>query len=177
MRKSILIFGLISGLIASTLMAISMMICYKNEKFEGSMVLGYTIMILAFSLIFVAIKNYRDKYNNGFISYGKAFKIGILITLIASTCYVATWAVVYHNYMPDYLERYTNHALQDARDKGTTAPELKKMSAELADVRESYKNPVIFAAYTYMEIFPVGLLVTLITSAFLTKKKKVEPTS
>src|ERR1700754_727357 len=88
MKKNVLIFGLIAGLIVSTVMSISIATCYKNDNYEGSEVLGYTSMIIAFSMIFVAIKNYRDKYNNGVISFLKAFKIGLFVTLIAGTLYV-----------------------------------------------------------------------------------------
>ncbi|MDQ7948186.1 MAG: DUF4199 domain-containing protein [Pedobacter sp.] len=173
MKKNILIFGLISGLIVSTLMSISMLVCAHSQSLEGSMILGYTIMLLSFSLIFVGIKNYRDNYNNGFISYGKAFRIGILISLVASTCYVITWAIVYHNFMPDFMDKWVAKTLSEAQQHGSSAQELKKMSEKLqGDAYSYHHNPLIFVAYTYMEIFPVGLLVTLITSAFLMKRKK-----
>src|SRR5215210_668865 len=93
MKKNILIYGLIAGVIVSVLMLLSMNYishCEGNVDYTTSMVIGYASMLLAFSLVFVGIRNYRDKYNGGVISFGKAFKIGILIVLIASTMYVAS---------------------------------------------------------------------------------------
>ena len=68
MKKNVLIFGLLAGFIVSTFMAVSMIKCYQSKDFEGSMVLGFSAMIIAFSTIFIAIKNYRDNYNAGLIS-------------------------------------------------------------------------------------------------------------
>ena len=88
MKKIVIVCGLIAGLIVTTMMVITTAMCYSSGNFEGSMLLGYTTMIVAFSLVFVGIKNFRDKYNDGLISFGKAFKIGLFITLITSTIYV-----------------------------------------------------------------------------------------
>ena len=65
MKKNVLVFGLIAGLIVASTMVMSMSIVYKDPNFEGGMWLGYGSMIVAFSLIFVGIKNFRDKYNSG----------------------------------------------------------------------------------------------------------------
>jgi len=86
MKKNVLVFGVISGLIAAVTMLISMEVVINNPKYHGSMWVGYGSMIVAFSLIFVGIKNLRDKFNNGFISFGKAFKTGLLIALIVLQC-------------------------------------------------------------------------------------------
>src|SRR4051812_14917244 len=100
MKKNVLIYGLVSGLIISALMAINVNSCIKSGKFESSIVIGYASMLIAFSMIFVGIKNYRDKYNAGIISFGKAFKVGFLITVIASTIYVITWLIEEHFFFP-----------------------------------------------------------------------------
>lgn len=65
MKKNVIVFGLIAGLIVSVLMVLSMARCYSDPSLEHSMLIGYASMVLAFSFIFVGIKNYRDKYNDG----------------------------------------------------------------------------------------------------------------
>src|SRR4249919_3688188 len=98
MKKNILIYGLISGIVVSILMLVTVNYvshCEGNIDYDTSMLIGYASMIIAFSLVFVGIRNYRDKYNKGVISFGKAFKIGILIALIASTIYVIAWLIAY----------------------------------------------------------------------------------
>src|SRR3989344_4812298 len=116
MKKNVLVFGSISGLIITALMVISTLLCYKNSNFEGSMLIGYASMLIAFSFIFVGVKNYRDKYNNGLITFWKAFKIGLFIALISSTFYVVTWLIEYYAFMPDFMEKYSEHMLNQAKN-------------------------------------------------------------
>lgn len=172
MKKNVLVFGLISGLVVSTLMAISMVTMYNNPDAGhggGSMIIGYLSMLVAFSLIFVAVKNYRDKQNGGVISFGKAFKIGLLIALIGSTMYVIMWALLYNFYMPDFMDRYCAQMIENA--KATSSPaKIQELTEQMNTQKEMYKNPLFFVLFTYFEIFPVGLIVSLITALILKKK-------
>ena len=107
MKKNIIIYGLIAGTLVSIFMLASMNYlshCEGNVDYNTSMLIGYASMLIAFSLVFVGIRNYRDKYNGGLISFGKAFKIGIMITLIASSMYVVAWLIDYFFFIPDFLE-------------------------------------------------------------------------
>ncbi|MFA6082938.1 DUF4199 domain-containing protein [Mucilaginibacter sp.] len=170
MKKNVLVFGLISGFIVSAWAVGSIARCYTTGNFGGSMLLGYASMILAFSLVFVGIKNYRDKFNNGVISFGKAFKIGLLITLVASTVYVVTWLIDYYVFIPDFMDKYSAHIIRDAQNSGATAAEISSKTKEMATMKELYNTPVWVVLFTYMEIFPVGLLVTIIAALILKKK-------
>jgi len=170
MRKIVLICGSIAGLIVTAMMLITLAICYKTGNFEGNMILGYATMLLAFSLVYVGIKNYRDKHNNGILSFGKAFKIGLLITLVASTIYVIAWLVDYYLFIPDFMDKYTQGILDQTKADGASQFDLDKKAAEMASYREMYKNPLLVVLFTYIEILPVGLIVTLI-SALLLKRK------
>ncbi|HMP20912.1 MAG TPA: DUF4199 domain-containing protein [Ferruginibacter sp.] len=173
MQKNVFVFGLIAGLLVSIIMAISMLTMYNSSAEghgTGSMVVGYLGMLIAFSFIFVAVKNFRDKQNGGVISFGKAFKMGLLIALIGSTLYVITWALLYHLYMPDFMDRYCAQVMIDA--KATASPaELEKLTEQMNTQKEMYKNPLFFVLFTYFEIFPVGLIVAAITALILKRKK------
>ncbi|MNK40586.1 hypothetical protein D3C87_592360 [compost metagenome] len=170
MKKNVIVFGLIAGVIASVLMVISMARCSSDANFEHSMLIGYASMVVAFSFIFVGIKNYRDKYNNGLITFGKAFKTGLYISLIASTMYVITWLVDYYVFIPDFMDKYVAHMLKEAKDSGASAAELAKQAKELAYNQQLYKNPIMVVLFTYMEILPVGILVSLIAALILKRK-------
>ena len=169
MKKNILVFGAISGFIVATWMVISMAWCY-SRGIEGSMLVGYASMILAFSLIFVGVKNYRDKYNGGIISFGKAFQMGLYISLIASTIYVLAWLVEYYVFMPDFMDRYTAHAISKAQSSGANPAELAAKVKEINSMKAMYSTPLMVILFTYMEIFPVGLLVSIITALVLKRK-------
>lgn len=170
MKKNVWSFGLIAGSIVSVVMAISMMYHKYNPDFLGSMWMGYTSMLIAFAFVFVGVKNYRDKYCGGVISFGNAFKNGLYITLIASTMYVITWMIIYYQFMPDFIEKYVEHAIAQAKAAGATAAELDKQMAEMKTYQDMYKNPLFVVLLTYMEILPVGLIVTLISSLILKRK-------
>jgi hypothetical protein len=153
-------------------MVVSTVLCYVNNKYEGNMVVGYAAMILAFSLIFVAIKNFRDNHNNRVISFGKAFKIGMYISLIASTMYVFAWLIEFYLFIPDFMEQYINHVLTEAKTGGASQLELDKKAAELAGYTEMYKTPVGVILLTYLEVLPVGLIISLICAFFLKRNNQ-----
>lgn len=173
--KNVLIYGIIAGIIVSSLMLLSvnyMSYCEGNVDFETSMLIGYASMLIAFSLVFVGIKNYRDKYNGGIISFGKAFKIGIMIVLIASTIYVIAWLIDYFFFIPEFLEKYSTHVLEELKASGATQLEIDKQVEEMASFGKMYQNPFFNAMMTYMEILPVGIIVTLISSLILKRNSK-----
>ena len=173
MKKNIIIYGLIAGVVVSILMLLSVNYlshCEGNVDYNTSMLIGYASMLLAFSLVFVGIRNYRDKYNEGIISFGKAFKIGIMIVLIASSIYVVAWLIDYFFFIPDFMEKYATHTLNELKASGASQAEIDKQTKEMADFGRMYKNPFFNAMMTYVEILPVGLIVTLISSLILKRK-------
>jgi hypothetical protein len=175
MKKNIIVYGLIAGIIVSVFMLSSVNYlshCKGNVDYDTSMLIGYASMLLAFSLVFVGIRNYRDKFNEGIISFGQAFKIGIMIVLIASTIYVVAWLIDYFYFIPDFIEKYSAHMLDKLKASGASQLEIDKQTEEMANFGRMYKNPFFNAMMTYLEILPVGLIVTLISS-FILKRKTV----
>jgi amino acid transporter len=173
MKKNILVYGSVAGIVVSVLMLITVNTishCEGNVSYDTSMLIGYASMLIAFSLVFVGIRNYRDKYNEGMISFGKAFKIGILIVLIASTIYVVAWLIDYFFFIPDFLERYSAQMLDKLKATGASQIAIDKQTREMASLAIMYKNPFFNAIMTYVEILPVGLVVTVISSLILKRK-------
>jgi hypothetical protein len=173
MKKIVFVNGIIGGIITAGMFLVTMGLYHKNGDFEGGMWFGYASMLLAFSLIFVAIIRYRDKYSNGIITFGKAFRIGLYITLIASSIYVATWLVDYYMFIPDFAEKYATAAIDKLKATGASAAEIAKQTKEMDSFKELYKNPVMVILFTYLEILPVGLLLSLVAALIL--KRKVKP--
>jgi predicted permease len=171
MKKTVLICGLIAGLISTSLF-IGLMLLGKagDDQFKHGMIYGYTLMILAFSFIFVGTKITRDKYNGGGISFGKAFRVGLYITLIASTIYVIVWLIDYYVFIPDFADKYGAHVLESMRASGATQAEIARQGAANSKFSEMYKNPLFNALITYSEIVPVGLIVSLISAWTLRRK-------
>ncbi|QEC78666.1 DUF4199 domain-containing protein [Mucilaginibacter ginsenosidivorax] len=173
MRKNILVYGFIGGLIPAAWAVVVEAMLSNSLSLNTRMVLGYTSMIIAFSLIFVAVKNYRDNYNNGIITFGNTLKIGLLITLIASTIYVIVWMVDYSYFIPDFGEKYQAQVLAELKASGASAAVIKKQGAEMAVMMEKYKSsPAFRVMFTYLEIVPVGIVVSLIAALILKNKSK-----
>ena len=172
MKKLVFVYGIIAGLIVTAMMAFSTGYFCTRGDFEGGMIYGYASMILAFSMIFVGIRSYRNNHNEGIISFGKAFKIGLYISLISSTIYVVGWLINYYFFIPDFMDKYAAAMITKAKASGMDAAELAKQTAQMAQMKEWYKNPLFIILMTYVEILPVALLISLIAALILKRKQK-----
>src|SRR5215216_8002011 len=111
MKKIVLTFGLISGALLSAMMLATVPFI-DQIGFDRGVIVGYTTMVLAFLLVFFGIRSYRENVGGGYISFGRALGVGLLIMLISCVCYVVTWEIVYFNFMPDFAEKYANYAIE-----------------------------------------------------------------
>ncbi len=171
MRKIVLTFGLIAGGILSAMMLLTMPFM-EQIGFEKGEVIGYTTMMLAFLMIFFGVKSYRDNVAGGTVTFGRAFLVGLLITAVASVCYLATWQVVYYKLAPDFGEKYTTYAVNKARKSGATDAQIAATKKEMTEFMDMYKNPLINVAITFIEPLPVGLLITIVTAGVLSRKRR-----
>lgn len=174
MKKTILTFGLISGTITSLMMALTVPFAHRISGSQG-LILGYTTMVLSFLLVFFGIRSYRDNAGNGQITFAKAFAVGICITLISCVFYVVTWEIIYFNFMPDFMDQYGAHVVERLRASGASAAAVQAKIVEMNKFKEQYKNPFFNAAMTFIEPFPVGLVITLISAGLLRKKAQSQP--
>jgi len=173
MRKNIIVFGLIAGLVLGVFLA-SMILTVNSDHHSmvSGMIFGYAMMLLAFSVIFVAIKNYRDKQLGGYIGFGKAFGIGMGITLVASLLYTITWLILLETVIPDFMDKYVAMQLEELRKAGKSALEIQKHAQEMESYREMYKTWYGRALLTFIEPLPVGIVVSLIAAGVMTRRKK-----
>jgi hypothetical protein len=173
MKKIVLTFGLIAGVIISVLMDASLLLSSRIGS-DHSMMLGYTIMVASFLLVYFGIRSYRDNNLDGEISFGRAFACGILITLITTICYVATWEVLYFNFIPHFMDSYFAAQIHKVQTSGLDPATIAAQVAAIQRSQQSYQNPLVNAAYTFIEPFPVGLIMTLVSSALLRRKATAE---
>ena len=172
MKKTVWTFGLIAGAVFVVTM-LTTAILRDRIGFEASEVLGFTTMIVAFLMVYFGIRSYRDRVLSGTIGFGPAFKTGLLITLIASVCYVGTWEVVYYKFMPNFAEEYAAKVIEKAKAAGKSDAEVAAEAKKMAEFAEQYKNPLINISYTFLEVFPVGLIVVLVSAGILSRRRPV----
>lgn len=173
MKKIILTYGFIAGAIVSAMLVISQPLLEQGIiTYDSGTIVGYTSMVVALALVFFGIKSYRDHYQNGGITFGQAFKIGILITLLASCIYAVSWEIYYNIGAQDFMEQYMAYHKRKLEASGVLQAQIDKEMKEMEAFSEQYKNPVIRFGVTLIEIFPVGLIITVISSALLRKKER-----
>ena len=164
MNKIILKYGILGGIAASIVMSSITIYMKLNPEKTVGMFIGMFTMILAYTFIVLGIIKLRNE-NDGIITFGKAFLCGLGILFITSTFYVLVWLIICYNFFPNFMEHYCDLAL-----KQTPPEELAAKKAEMEQYKEMYKSPIGVILLTYMEIFPIGVIFTLISAAILKKK-------
>ena len=168
MKRIVLTFGLILGAILSAQMIIMMSMTMNNTSYAGNEMIGYATQVIVYTLVFFGIKNYRDKQLNRFISFGKAFKVGILISLLGSTMYVVSWMIYYFGFATEFADRYAAQVIAEASKKG--AAELAATTKDMETFKKMYSQPIFVFFITFLEVLPVGIIITLISSLILKRK-------
>lgn len=172
MKKIVITYGLIAGVILGAMFFVTAPLYDQGiVNFDNGMIIGYTTMVVALSLVFFGVKSYRDNQGNGAITFGKGFQVGILITLLASFCYALSWEVAYNTVSKGYSEKFTTHYIEKVKAEGKPEAEVNAAIKEMEELKAIYENPFIRFAMTLMEILPVGLIITLISAALLRKNE------
>ena|SRR5919205_3858900 len=170
MKKTVLTFGLISGVIISVLMLGTLPFAHQIG-FSRAMIVGYTTMVLSFLLVFFGIRSYRENVGNGRISFGRAMSVGLLIMLITCAFYVITWEIMYYFFMPNFLNEYSAYMVENLRASGASAEQINQQVEQMKQFQVLYSNPLINAAFTLLEPLPVGIVMTLISALILRKRE------
>lgn len=174
MRKIVLKFGLVAGaMLSAVLFATTTLFGHINLDYGA--VVGYTSMVLAFMMVYFGVRSYRDTVAGGKVGFGKAAWVGLLIMVIASACYVASWEIIYFKFAPDFMDVYAAHVLEKARTSGATDAALAAQAQQMAQFKESYQNPLFNIAITFLEPLPVGLLFVFVSAFLLSRGRKEEP--
>ena len=169
MKKIVLTFGIISGLLLAAMMITSLTFFHQVSE-DKSLIIGYTTMVLAGLLIFFGIRSYRENVSGGKLSFGRAFGVGLLISLISCCFYVGTWEVTYYKFMPDFAEKYATQMVERAKASGTSQQKIDETARQAEQFARNYHNPVYNIGMTFLEVFPVFLAITLLSAGILRKK-------
>lgn len=172
MKKVVLIFGLIAGIIAASMFIITLPFMLKGQM-KGSEAIGWTTNILGLSCVFFGIKAYRDKYMGGVIKFGKAFLVGLYISLVASIIYAAGWelSLAVHNISGmDFMAYWAQTQAEAKFGANGSAEAVAAFKQTQLEGMQWYANPFLRFIASMTELFPVGLLIALISAALLKRK-------
>jgi Protein of unknown function (DUF4199) len=169
MKKTVVTFGLLSGGVSALLMLLTVPFM-DRIGFDRGEIVGYTAILMSFLLVFFGVRSYRENVGGGAVGFGRAFTVGILITLVSCVFYVATWELVYFKLSPGFADKYSAYAIEKAKTSGASQQKLEETARQMAELKTLLDRPLVNAAMTFVEPFPVGLIVTLISAAVLKKK-------
>lgn len=167
MFRDILKYGLIGGLVIGGFNFALFTLAGDQPHFEYGMYIGYTAMLVALSTVFLGIKRHRDVELGGVIRFWPAFGMGLAISFIAGVFYVAAWEASQAITHADFMTAYSNFVLEQARAEGKSAADIAAMTKELAEFKVIYANPMTRLPMVFAEIFPVGVLVSLVSALLL----------
>lgn len=167
--KMVLIYGGIAG---------AVIIGVNTLSYEFGLAyawLGFLVMLIAFSTIFFAMRQYRDEVLGGVIKVSTGFLFGLGIATVASVVYVSVWEIYLHATDFEFIEVYIATILETLRIQGASQAEIEAAILETEDLRRSYSNDWYRMGITLTEILPVGVLVSLV-SAIILKQQPAEVT-
>jgi uncharacterized protein DUF4199 len=170
MTKFALIYGTLSGLVVISAMLLGI-IFGDTLGILANQWVGYLIMLIAFTLIFMGIKRYRDVELGGVIGFSRAFLLGLCISVVAGLAYVIVWEGYLASSGDAFINGYIASSIEAYRESGLSGAALDREIATLEELRESYGNPLFRIPMTFLEIFPIGLVVSLISAAVLRKSE------
>jgi hypothetical protein len=167
MFRTILNYGVRAGLLVGIPTFLIFVIFAENHPSGGwGMALGYSIMLLALSMVFLAIKRRRDDLG-GVIRFWPALGMGIAVSLVAGLFYIVAWEAALAVTGIDYIGVYIAEMLAERRAAGASDAEITRLAAEMAQFKADYANPLFRVPMTLTEILPVGLLVSLVSAGLL----------
>lgn len=168
MLRTLLSFGVAAGvIIAVPTFALFTLLQGDAPKGALGMVIGYTTMLAALSMVFIGIKRHRDEDLGGVIRFWPALGLGLGISLVAGVFYVLAWEAALAVTGMDFAADYGRYLVDEARARGASAAELSRLSADMARFRTEYANPLYRMPMTLVEILPVGVLVSLVSAGLL----------
>jgi hypothetical protein len=167
MLRTILKYGAIAGIVVGGFMFATFLGFGGEPPMDYAMLIGYATMLIALSAVFVGIKRHRDVDRGGVIGFWAALGTGIGISFVAGVFYVVAWEGVQAVLHMDFATSYGNAMVEQAKARGAGADEIARMTAEMAAFKVQYANPLFRLPMTFAEIFPVGVLVSLVSAALL----------
>lgn len=159
------------GSLAATTICLLFLLGLLGEDLPYSIreIIGYAGMIVSLLFIFFGIKQFRDKENDGVLSFSKALLIGTLITLIAAAAF-GIIDVIYVKYInPDFMTEYYTHAVEQMQ-QSLSETEFKLQLAELEAQKELFMNPFMNFLIMFLTVLMIGFIISLISGLILQRK-------
>ena len=141
------------------------------------LVASIVCLVLAGLLVFFGIRSYRENVAGGKLTFPRGFVVGLLISLLSNCFYVGTWEVINYKFMPDFADKYAAQMVERVKSSGASQQKIDETVRKAEEFQRNYQNPIYVVGMTFLEVFPVFLLITLISAAVLRRKVPAPATS
>jgi len=160
-------YGLAAGLIVAVAM-VYLMLSHSmvDRSARGTLLYTYLVTLIALTSVFPGIKEYRDKVLGGVVKFGPALLVGLGISTVASIIYVIEWEISLAVSGFDFAHVVMS-MVGSAILSGATPAQLQEVSAKAQTFATMYANPLYRLPITFLQIFPIGVLFSLIAAALL----------
>ncbi len=165
MLRTILTYGVIAGLIVSANFFVALGIV--SLQHHNNLLYGYLVMLVALSFVFVAIKRYRDRSLGGVIRFLPALGVGLGVSAVAGVIYTLGWEISLAATHYEFADSYGAAMIAAARAHGASPARLAQVADQMQAFKVQYANPLYRLPMTFVEIFPVGVVISLISAALL----------
>ena len=130
---------------------------------KGMNFIGWAIIVAG---IVYGTKNFRDNFQNGIISYGRALGTGTIITVFAGFIQ-GFYMYIFVNYIDiEYFDRLIEQTVILYQEGGLTDEQIEA-SLEMSEIM---RTPVALALSTIFVSAFLGFIISLLTSIFLKKE-------
>ena len=162
--KTELKYGLIAGIGVSVYVLLEYFLGFHTTYPEIGQYSGYFSAIIPIFAILYAIKEKRNRYFNGYITFGQGFITGLIVTVI-SAFIITGFFVIYNDFInPEGLKYISSWRAEQMRLENIPEEEIV---ASIEEYNAMYNPLVIFSG-----TFVMGLLITAIL-AFLLRRKDI----
>lgn len=163
MKNYILRYGLIAGCLIVGLGLFNWFFIAQMFGYDASEIFGYLSMILALLCIPLGIKYFRDKLNDGMVSFGEGFKIGMGITIVTSVI-MFFYSMLFWVLAGDDFMKW--------REQVLTESELKQAQLQMAEMPDFVLSPWFQGLVMLLTVFLIGMIINLVSSLTLKNSKK-----
>ncbi len=164
MKKFVLRYGLLAGCLLVGLGLFNWFFIAQMFGYNASEICGYLSIILALLCIPLGIKYFRDKLNDGMVSFGEGFKIGMGITFVTSII-MFFYSMLFWVLAGDDFMKW--------REKVLTESELKQAQLQMAEMPDFVLNPWFQGLVMLLTVFLIGMIINLVSSLVLKTQKSL----
>ena len=140
----------------------------QDMDFGTQEVIGYASIVVALSFVFFGIKHFRDRVNQGSVSFAQALKIGLTISLITGLAF-GVLDIIYRLINPEFTTEYYDYMVEQAKAT-VPADQLDAKLAEMESQREFFSNPLLSFFVMTLTVVIIGFIISLLSSLVLQRK-------